>query len=329
MRGDEDMMSHDETLRTRPYPNDRFPQIPYDLIREITLAIFGMGILVVLLAFGLSSPDVPALTAKQVAQQDPELLVQTELNALTYQSAIAQYGPPYNNQSGALQGLGSFSPQKWAGIQFPIDTAKDYVLHPLSLFESMNPALKSAIAQWEHASAHQQKIWADHLQALLPHAQFSSGLMVLPPNANVGPLGTISNSYLELARTGLLEAAIDGVNGPTAVTNRTKSLLFLENQADTDYASQLNMLGNEWGVIKETGNYPGAVWLWFYSLLYQIPPYNTSSAADLMVILTVIGVTLILIFLPFIPGLRDIPRWVGLYKVIWRNYYKKYGLKKA
>jgi len=322
------MSPRDEILQTRSYPNDRFPQIPYDLIREITLAILGMGVLVIVLAFGLSSPDVPALTAKQVAQQDPELLVQTELNALTYQSAIAQYGPPYNNQSGSLQALGSFSPQKWAGIQFPIDTANDYVLHPLSLFESMNPALKSALNQWEHASSHQQQVWATNLQKVLPHAQFSSsGWMILPPSVNIGPLGTISNAYLELARTGLLEAAIDKVDGPTAVTNRTTSLLFLENQADTDYASQLNMLGNEWGVIKETGNYPGAVWLWFYSLLYQIPPYNTSSAADLMVILTVIVVTLILICLPFIPGLRDIPRWVGLYKVIWRRYYKKYGLK--
>jgi len=30
-----------------------------------------------------------------------------------------------------------------------------------------------------------------------------------------------------------------------------------------------------------------------------------------------------LIFLPFIPGLRSIPRWTRVYKLIWRRHYRE------
>jgi len=31
-----------------------------------------------------------------------------------------------------------------------------------------------------------------------------------------------------------------------------------------------------------------------------------------------------LILLPLIPGLRDIPRWVPVHRLIWRDYYRSY-----
>ena len=34
------------------------------------------------------------------------------------------------------------------------------------------------------------------------------------------------------------------------------------------------------------------------------------------------ALTLGLMFLPLIPGLRDIPRWVPLHRLIWRQYYR-------
>ena len=37
----------------------------------------------------------------------------------------------------------------------------------------------------------------------------------------------------------------------------------------------------------------------------------------LMVLLT-LGLALV----PFIPGVRSIPRWTRVYKIIWRDYYK-------
>jgi hypothetical protein len=32
--------------------------------------------------------------------------------------------------------------------------------------------------------------------------------------------------------------------------------------------------------------------------------------------------TLILALVPFIPGLRSIPRWIPIHRLVWRNYYR-------
>ena len=37
-------------------------------------------------------------------------------------------------------------------------------------------------------------------------------------------------------------------------------------------------------MINETGNYPGAAWLWFYTFWYQVPAYASSPNADVLVI---------------------------------------------
>jgi hypothetical protein len=54
---------------------------------------------------------------------------------------------------------------------------------------------------------------------------------------------------------------------------------------------------------------------------YQIPPYNTSANVDLLVVLTMAVLSLALVFVPFIPGLRDIPRWIPIHRLIWRRFY--------
>ena len=32
-----------------------------------------------------------------------------------------------------------------------------------------------------------------------------------------------------------------------------------------------HLQGNTWGMMNETGSYPGQAWLWLYSFWYQIP----------------------------------------------------------
>jgi len=61
------------------------------------------------------------------------------------------------------------------------------------------------------------------------------------------------------------------------------------------------MLGSQWGIVHETGAYPGAWWLGPYALFYQIPPMNASPNGDLQVALIMLVIFLILMFLPVIP----------------------------
>lgn len=306
------------------YANDRYPQIQYDLVREMLIALAVVGLLVVLLSAFFSSPDIPALTAKQVTQQAPKMLVQTALDDLSGQDPISSYGPPYNNTPDASQKLGFFSPQAWAGVKLPINSAQAEALSPLKKIALFRPVLSASLNTWNTASSKQQTAWTTAASKGLDKASVTATSIKWPGNqAAYGPLPQLINNYLVLGNSGLLEPAIDSSGSPMPETNRTLSLLLLQDQPAAQYADKLNMTGDQWGIIKETGNYPGAVWLWFYTLLYQIPPFNSSDSADLLVVLTVIIVTLILVLTPFIPGLRSLPRRLGLYRLIWRRYYRQ------
>jgi len=81
--------------------------------------------------------------------------------------------------------------------------------------------------------------------------------------------------------------------------------------------------------MNETGNYPGQPWLWLYQLWYQIPPGSTrwSGAADVWAVAATGICTIALLLIPFIPGLRDIPRLIPVHRLIWRD--KDYGQQPA
>ena len=85
----------------------------------------------------------------------------------------------------------------------------------------------------------------------------------------------------------------------------------------------MNLTGDQWGVMNETGSYPGQPWLWLYQLWYQLPGFRTSANADLIAIYLTGAATILLLPIPFIPGLRDIPRWIPVHRLIWRDWNKQ------
>jgi hypothetical protein len=75
-------------------------------------------------------------------------------------------------------------------------------------------------------------------------------------------------------------------------------------------------------MMNETGSYPGQTWLWLYTFWYQIKPFSTSANADILV-MGVMGVlSIALILVPFLPGVRALPRRIPIYKLIWRDHYR-------
>jgi hypothetical protein len=51
-----------------------------------------------------------------------------------------------------------------------------------------------------------------------------------------------------------------------------------------------------------------------------VPGWENSTNVDLIAIyMTGVG-TLLLLLVPFIPGLRDIPRWIPIHRLIWRGW---------
>ena len=295
--------------------------VRYDLVKELVLALLAVSIIVMGLSGALSSPDVPAVTIQTWATTDPVDFVTTAAAELAGQSGTAGYGPPYNNTPDAAQAIGPISPQSLAGVSTPIDPAQDFVLKPLGFAAVGNPTLTKALQTYKTAGDSQQQTWlTDYSTALADATVVNDEISVAP--GDYGPLPDLMASMLGLARTG----ALDGLllrSGNLFQTDFTLPLLFM---GDGNYlpglAADQHLTGDQWGMMNETGNYPGQTWLWLFSFWYQIPPFNTASNTDLLVIILMIVLTAVLALVPYIPFLRDIPRWIPVYRLIWRRYYR-------
>src|SRR6202011_2120533 len=122
--------------------------VPYDLIKELVIAMGAVGVLALIGAAILSSPDVSPVTIAAWAQQNPVDLVTTATNELAGTTTSAGYGPPYNTV-GPGQSWGPIAPQKWFGARIPIDSANTFVMQPLQRASFSNTALGAALATWQ------------------------------------------------------------------------------------------------------------------------------------------------------------------------------------
>lgn len=309
-------------MSTPTEPAGEVRTVPYDLLKELAVALLGTLAFALILAAVFSSPDVPPVTIQSWAQRQPVDLVTTAVGELTGSTVSASYGAPYNGASDSVQSIGFFSPQAWAGIHQSVDPARDFVLQPLQAASTGSADLTAALAQYTGASDSERGAWLDAYGKALKDAKEENGQVVVA-DGDYGPLPAMMASLLQLARAGALDGYLQS-NGRFYQTDYTRPLLFM---GDGSYVASLadgqHLLGDQWGMMNETGSYPGQTWLWLYTLWYQIPPYSGAANADLLVVLTMLVLSLALVLVPFIPGIRDIPRWVPVYRLIWRHYYRE------
>jgi hypothetical protein len=313
-----------------PYPQHPDPAVEwsgakrrYDLVKEAVIALIAVVLLTALLSAIFSSPDVKPVTVSSWATSVPKDFLTTALGELDGTSGVATYGPPYTHVAGAGQNIiGHVSIQRALGVQIPIDPAKAFVLDPLSIPAQSSRVLRDALEVYETASATQQQAWTSAFGKALDNSHFVGTELALPP-AEYGPVPVLMSNLLAMARSG----ALDGALISTArfyQTNFTKSLLFLSDGSYLEsLAAKQHLLGSQWGMMNETGNYPGQAWLWLYTFWYQIPPFSTSDNADAQVWALMALLSLGFICVPFIPGVRSLPRLVPVYRLIWRDYYRK------
>lgn len=294
-----------------------FPTRPYDLVKEFIIALAVVAVLTAALAAIFSSPDEKSITMADWAKKAPNDVTATAAAELAGTSASATYGAPYNSNSGG-QKLGPLSLQKWAGVRLPVDSA-GLVLRPL---RGVNGDLRldAAMATWKSATADQQTTWAtDYADAL---GKAPGGDPAKVASAGYGPVPVMAASFLTLAGTGGLEGTLTS-SGNFYGGDQTQSMLLLSDGSyleDQAVARQLG--GDQWGMMNETGNYPGQPWMWLYTFWYQVDPFATSENADAQVWALMMVLTLALMFVPFIPGVRSVPRWIPIHRLIWRDYYR-------
>ena len=294
--------------------------IPYDILKEAFVAFLAVAVLIAVLAVVFSSPDEPAVTLKTWSTVDPVDFAQTAVTELDGTSGTATYGPPYNTTPDASQHIGFFEPAQWIGVHQPVDTAQDFVIGPLRTLPNQ-PVTQLAITAYESAPSAQQTAWTTAYEKAVANATDVRGRLHVPAG-HYGPVGVIVGSLTAMAQTGGLDGTLLS-NGQFYNTDYTKPLLFLADGTYlADRAGSQHLQGDQWGMMNETGNYPGQAWLWLYTMWYQVPPMNASSNGDLEVWVIMMALSLALLFLPFIPILRSIPRWSRVYRLIWRRHYQ-------
>lgn len=326
------------------------PKRPFDLFKGLAIVLVPLTLLVVMCALVFGSPDVRAVTLQDWAQAEPTDFLMTATGELAGTTTSATYGPPYNN-GGEGQTLGPLKLQKLFGIRIPINPANDFVAEPLKAslearaymalgqwantnakeqtklamkyIADQNAGLSAALEQWTSASTGQQSKWATQYKVALEKEGDRSKIATDPV---YGPVPIMVSSLLGLAQGGILDGILTTKSSPYP-SDFTRPLLFL---ADGQYLGKLasvqHLNGKGLGLVNETGSYPGQFWLLPVTLLYQIEPFKSSHNANAEILLVRLLEILILIYLPKIPILNKIPRWIPLHRVIWRRYYQKNGL---
>jgi hypothetical protein len=295
------------------------PTIRYDLLKELAIAMIAVLALVLVVTAILSSPDVKEVTVQSWATTDPVDFVTTATGELAGTTVSADYGAPYNGGSGSVQSLGPISPQAWFGVHQPVDSANDFVLTPLKVHAVGTTDLATALDTYNKADDKTRQGWLDSYTKALADAKADQGGITLA-QGDYGPLPVMMDNLLNLAESGALDGMLLSQGG-FYQTDYTRPLLFM---GDGGYLSGLadtqKLTGSQWGMMNETGMYPGQTWLWLYTFWYQVPPFTTPGfPTDLGVVLMMTVLSLGLLLIPFIPGLRDIPYWIPIHKLIWRT----------
>ena len=296
-----------------------FPDRPYDLVKEFTIALVAVALLTAGLAAVFSSPDVKPVTLASWSRAAGADFTATAVAELGGTSGTAEYGPPYNHTPDAAQKLGPVGLQSAVGVRIPVDTANDFVLRPLADAPEP-PGVSAALGTWAAAPASRHQTWTKAYSDAL--AKSPGGNPAKVAKGDYGPVPVLTARLLDLARSGALDGELQA-DGKFYQTDYTRPLLFLSDGSYLESLARAEHLGgDQWGMMNETGNYPGQAWLWLYTFWYQIEPFKSSGNADALIWGLMALLSLGLVLVPFIPGVRSIPRWTRVHRLIWRSYYR-------
>jgi hypothetical protein len=343
------------TKRRHPVSSWTGPERSYDLIVEGTIAIVIVAVICIVAAIiwgspnaGLTYPGGPrtpagqAFSAKYWDTNDPADLAATAVAELQGMSTTAGYGPPFT-QTGSSQEFIGIKPaviSKFVfGLTLPINTANDFVLAPVSqVVAPYSATVANAITAYkaaggdfapgatadELASARQQTWLGNFAKALTAKSATVTPTSIRVPSGNYGPVPVIITAELLAAHNDSLDGFFQGSQQQLSTNTYKGTMFFSDGTLWSTIAMGQGIAGKQWGVMNEVWNFPGQVWLWLYSGMYQVPALNPSSNSnldlDVGLLMILLGFMLPL-FAPWIPGINRIPRLIPFYRIIYRRYY--------
>lgn len=306
-------------MRVRDDVVTNYRMVPEDFVKHLfsTLVIVIAVVVTASALFGL--PEKQPLTIKDYALQKPVAFEQMALRALDGQGQIANYGPPYNHGNGSIQ-----TPlQTIGGVIHPIHVETAFILDPLKMAASINPQITPTLDAFGAATPIARTKWEVAYTHALVKGVYHNG-HVITPKGSYGPLPALLNDTLALGRSGLMSGALTRNGAVTTRFDNQNYLLFLQGAPLQNDPATQNLQGPNWGIIHPAINgYPGAWWMTIPTWVYQWGFVANSSAPDGLALAIGFLFWMALALIPWIPGFNQLPRYLGVHRLIWKNFYSR------
>ncbi len=305
-------MANEEHVQQQPAesatPNRASDRPPERLVRHVfwKYPILSVVLLVVVavLAFAVGSPNWPRDTIAGATKDNPGGAIMAFTQELD--------GTATSTGNAAEFGMG--------------DPGQVFVLNPLrQAAPLLGSNVQSAINTYDAASAQQQQKWASTydtaLGTITPSSSAGMGgasgtdfskIDIL--KGDFGPVPVLVKADLQLAQNGYLEQYLQAVD-PGHSFHLTNIWLYDHpNLLNTAVAEGLT--DDQWGMVKERGFSVGPWYLFIPGVFHVNFPGGATGQG--FVLWNLLFAAILLFVVPLVPGVRDIPRYLKLYRFIYR-----------
>ena len=291
------MFLHYSVVRSKglntPYRKD----IPYSIVpinhKTMYKRMAYIAIIVVLFGMLFTAPYIPPLTISQAAVQNPSAIASTFLNETNMSSATATY-------------LDTINP-------YTFNTMTVYVTKPYSVYLNLTHS-RNLESEFLSSDASQR-----HADMATAFAYFASNGSISNGMNSSNPAIALASTLTHMAQTGayqpVLQSEVD------SGLNNTYVIRFLYDSGTLwQMADKYGLSVPQWGMLK-VGAPPWSIQYWLLPFNFleiqtsSIPWWNDFENGAISMVMF-----LILLLLPYIPGLRDIPDKLKLYKLFWNKY---------
>ena len=277
-----------------PYRKD----IPYSMVNIVHKTIYKriayILIIVFIMAVLFRAPYMPPLTIGQVAQSQPDITATTFLNEFNMSSPTATY-------------IDTIDP-------YTFNTSKVYVSIPYAVYCNLTHTHNAESLFFAKSRAQQNATLNEAYSYFANNGTISGGMN------STNPLISVASSLTYMAQTGVYQQVLQGEVDSGLNTTYVIRFLF-DTGALWNEAQKYGLSVPQWGML-EVGSSPQwalQYWLVPYNLLQimtsGIPWWNDFENGSIAVL-----ALLILMSLPYIPYLRDIPDKLGMYKIFWNRF---------
>src|SRR6266700_1175221 len=307
-------MANEEHVQQQPAesatPTGTSDRPPERLVRHVfwKYPILSVVLLVVVaaLAFAVGSPNWPRDTIVSVTKDNPGGAIMAFTQELD--------GTATSTSNAAEFGMG--------------DTGQVFVLNPLRQAAPLlgsNSNVQSALSTYEGATPDQQQKWASAYDtALGTITMSSSGCMggssgpdfskIDRLKGDFGPVPVLVKKDRQLAQNGYLEQYLQAVD-PGHSFHLTNIWLYDHpNLLNTAVAQGLT--DDQWGMVKERGFSVGPWYLFIPAVFHVYFPNGANGTW--FVIWNLLFAAILMFVVPLVPGIRDIPKYLKLYRFIYR-----------